>query len=56
MKQQKGQFLRWKRLVDIVELDSFSDPAAEGPVIECKERALAGGTTPRGVFEMVSRF
>ncbi|NLK70006.1 MAG: tryptophan synthase subunit alpha [Clostridiales bacterium] len=43
--------------VDIVELGiPFSDPVAEGPVIQnASERALAGGTTLRGVFEMVSR-
>jgi len=42
---------------DIVELGiPFSDPIAEGPVIqEANLRALASGTTVAGIFEMVKR-
>ncbi|MDR2583819.1 MAG: tryptophan synthase subunit alpha [Fibromonadaceae bacterium] len=42
---------------DIVELGiPFSDPIAEGPVIqEADVRALASGTTPDKIFEMVER-
>ena len=42
---------------DIVELGiPFSDPIAEGPVIQdASERSLAGGTTLVGIFEMVKR-
>ena len=40
---------------DLIELGiPFSDPTAEGPVIqEANERALAGGTTTDGVFQLV---
>ena len=40
---------------DVIELgDPFSDPVAEGPVIqEASLRALQGGTTLVGIFEMV---
>lgn len=43
--------------VDIVEIGvPFSDPIAEGPVIqEASLRALQGGTTLKGVFELVER-
>lgn len=35
----------------------FSDPVADGPVIaDAHHRALRGGQTTRGVFELVSRF
>jgi len=42
---------------DIIEIGiPFSDPIAEGPVIQdADERALAAGTTLDGLFEMVSR-
>lgn len=42
---------------DLVELGiPFSDPMADGPVIQAaSERALAAGTTLRGVLEMVAR-
>ena len=42
---------------DLIELGiPFSDPVAEGPVIqEADDRALAGGTTTDRIFEMVSR-
>ena len=34
----------------------FSDPTAEGPVIQAaSSRALAGGTTAEQIFDMVSR-
>ena len=40
---------------DIIELGvPFSDPVAEGPVIQnASERALSSGTTLKGIFEMV---
>lgn len=43
---------------DVLELGvPFSDPEAEGPVIQASsERALAKGTTLRAVLEMVARF
>ena len=43
--------------VDIIELGiPFSDPTAEGPVIQAaNRRALANGTTTDGIFEMVCR-
>lgn len=43
--------------VDMIELGiPFSDPIAEGPVIQdASARALAGGTTLIGIFEMVNR-
>lgn len=43
--------------VDLIELGfPFSDPMADGPTIQlASERALASGTTLRGVLEMVSR-
>lgn len=42
---------------DIIELGiPFSDPAAEGPVIQAADiRALAAGTTTDQIFEMVGR-
>ncbi len=42
---------------DLIELGiPFSDPVAEGPVIQqADERALAAGTTTDRIFEMVSR-
>lgn len=42
---------------DLIEIGiPFSDPIAEGPVIqEADIRALAGGTTTDGIFEMVAR-
>ncbi len=42
---------------DLIELGvPFSDPIAEGPVIQrASERALQGGTTLKGIFEMVKR-
>ncbi len=42
---------------DIIELGvPFSDPIAEGPVIQCaSERALKNGTTLAGIFDMVRR-
>ncbi len=42
---------------DVIELGiPFSDPTAEGPVIqEANERALAGGVTTDKVFDMVAR-
>ena len=42
---------------DVIEIGiPFSDPIAEGPVIQdADERALAAGTTLDGLFEMVSR-
>ncbi|WP_040196661.1 tryptophan synthase subunit alpha [Candidatus Soleaferrea massiliensis] len=42
---------------DLIELGvPFSDPVAEGPVIQqANERALAAGVTTDGVFEMVKR-
>lgn len=42
---------------DIIELGvPFSDPIAEGPVIQAaSERAISGGTTIKGIFEMVKR-
>ncbi|WRS26231.1 tryptophan synthase subunit alpha [Oscillospiraceae bacterium MB08-C2-2] len=42
---------------DLIELGiPFSDPVAEGPVIQrADERALLAGTTLDGIFEMVSR-
>lgn len=42
---------------DIIELGvPFSDPIAEGPVIQAaSERALSAGTTLKGIFEMVRR-
>lgn len=42
---------------DLIELGiPFSDPTAEGPVIQsANERALAGGVTTDKIFEMVSR-
>jgi tryptophan synthase alpha chain len=43
--------------VDLLELGfPFSDPMADGPTIQAaSERALAAGTTLRGVLEMVAR-
>lgn len=43
---------------DLLELGlPFSDPMADGPVIAlAAERALAGGTSTRNVFEMVAEF
>ena len=43
--------------VDLIELGfPFSDPMADGPIIQlASERALASGTTLRGVLEMVAR-
>lgn len=43
---------------DIIELGvPFSDPMADGPVVQrAAERALAAGTTPRRVFEIVAEF
>ncbi|MFW5845342.1 MAG: tryptophan synthase subunit alpha, partial [Planctomycetota bacterium] len=43
--------------VDVVELGiPYSDPMADGPVNQAAcERALAGGTTVRGVLEAVRR-
>lgn len=42
---------------DLIELGvPFSDPIAEGPVIQCaSERALKEGTTLAGIFDMVCR-
>lgn len=42
---------------DLIELGiPFSDPTAEGPVIqEANQRALAAGTTTDNIFEMVRR-
>ena len=42
---------------DLIEIGiPFSDPIAEGPVIqEADIRALAGGTTTDGIFEMVAQ-
>lgn len=42
---------------DLIELGiPFSDPVAEGPVIQqADDRALAAGTTTDGIFEMVLR-
>ncbi|MCD7818718.1 MAG: tryptophan synthase subunit alpha, partial [Lachnospiraceae bacterium] len=42
---------------DLIELGiPFSDPTAEGPVIqEANERALAGGVTTDKIFEMVRK-
>ena len=41
---------------DLIELGiPFSDPTAEGPVIQAaNERALSGGTTTEAVFELVA--
>jgi len=43
--------------VDLIELGfPFSDPMADGPTIQlASERALAAGTTLRGVIDMVAR-
>jgi len=43
--------------VDLIELGvPFSDPMADGPTIQlASERALAAGTTLRGVLDMVAR-
>ncbi len=43
--------------VDLIELGfPFSDPAADGPIIQlASERALKSGTTLRGVLDMVAR-
>jgi tryptophan synthase alpha chain len=43
--------------VDVIELGfPFSDPMADGPTIqEASERALAAGTTLKGILEMVTR-
>jgi tryptophan synthase alpha chain len=43
---------------DVIEIGMpFSDPTADGPVIQrASERALASGTTMRGVLETVRRF
>lgn len=43
--------------VDLVELGfPFSDPMADGPTIQAaSERALAAGTTLRGILDMVAR-
>lgn len=42
---------------DLIELGiPFSDPTAEGPVIQAaSQRALDGGVTTDGIFEMVAR-
>jgi tryptophan synthase alpha chain len=42
---------------DVIELGvPFSDPVADGPVIQrASERALRGGTTPGGVIDLVKR-
>ena len=42
---------------DLIELGvPFSDPIAEGPVIQrASERALSGGTTLAGIFELVKK-
>ena len=42
---------------DLIELGiPFSDPTAEGPVIQAaSQRALAGGVTTDKIFEMVRR-
>ena len=42
---------------DLIELGvPFSDPIAEGPVIQCaSERSLKNGTTLVGIFELVRR-
>ncbi len=42
---------------DIIELGvPFSDPVAEGPIIQAASlRSLSGGTTIAGIFEMVKR-
>lgn len=44
--------------VSMIEIGMpFSDPVADGPVVAAAHRrALAGGQTTRGVFELVSRF
>jgi len=44
--------------VDIIELGMpFSDPVAEGPTIQrAAQRALAGGATLGGVFDLAARF
>lgn len=46
-----------KNGADLIELGvPFSDPIAEGPVIQCaSERSLKNGTTLAGIFEMVRR-
>ncbi|MGN1403002.1 MAG: tryptophan synthase subunit alpha [Ruminococcus sp.] len=46
-----------KNGADLIELGvPFSDPIAEGPVIQrASERALQGGTTLAGIFDMVRR-
>ena len=46
-----------KQGADLIELGvPFSDPVAEGPVIqEASLRALQNGTTLKGIFEMVNR-
>lgn len=46
-----------KNGADLIELGvPFSDPIAEGPVIQrASERALQGGTTLVGIFDMVRR-
>lgn len=46
-----------KNGADLIELGvPFSDPIAEGPVIQCaSERSLRNGTTLAGIFEMVRR-
>ena len=45
----------WKRGADLIELGiPFSDPTAEGPVIQgANLRALTGGVTTDRIFEMV---
>ena len=46
-----------KNGADLIELGvPFSDPIAEGPVIQCaSERALQNGTTLAGIFDLVRR-
>lgn len=46
-----------KNGADLIELGvPFSDPIAEGPVIQCaSERSLRNGTTLVGIFDLVRR-
>lgn len=46
-----------KNGADLIELGvPFSDPIAEGPVIQCaSERSLKGGTTLAGIFDLVRK-
>ncbi|MGN1480551.1 tryptophan synthase subunit alpha [Porcipelethomonas sp.] len=54
---EKAVLKMFENGADIVELGvPFSDPIAEGPVIQAaSERSLSGGTTLKGIFEMVKR-